>query len=377
MTIELAPAAVTVHGPQPVPGILKLAPYRQGKMALDGVDQPLKLSSNESMHGPSPRAVAAYRALAEAGLQLYPDGSQRGLRTALAEEFDLDPDGILCGNGSDELIQLVMRAYLAPGDEVVLSQYSFGMAIVHATAIGATAIIAEEPDLRPDADIIVERVTERTRMVVLASPNNPVGQYISRNDLRRLRTGLPRDVILLVDSAYADYVTEPDYEPGSALVEAGDNTVMTRTLSKLYGLAGLRIGWMYAPPAVIDAVQRIRTPFNANAAALAAAEAAIRDQDYALAVRETNNSERSRIAAAVTALGFEFIPSFANFYLIRFAASGHTAAAAGAWLEANGIIPRPVNAGGPDQCLRISVGLPEHNDRVIAALTSFAGAQPR
>ncbi|WP_052216178.1 pyridoxal phosphate-dependent aminotransferase [Sphingomonas sp. ERG5] len=372
MTLDLANAPVLIDAPQPVPGVLKLAPYKQGKMALDGVDQPLKLSSNESMNGPSPRAIAAYRALADAGLQLYPDGSQRALRQAIADEFDLDADRILCGNGSDELIQLLMRAYLAPGDDVVLSQYSFGMAIVHATSIGANPIIAEEPRLRPDADIILARITDRTRMVVLASPNNPVGQYIPRTELRRLRAELPRDVILLIDSAYADYVTEADYEPGSSLVEGGDNCVMTRTFSKLYGLAGLRIGWMYAPFTMIDAVQRIRTPFNANAAALAAAEAAVRDHAYAAQVRASNNSERARIAAAVTALGFEFIPSFANFYLIRFAPSGRTAAAAGAWLEANGIIPRPVNAGGPEQCLRISVGLPEHNDQVIAALTTFA-----
>jgi len=358
--------------PQPVAGVLKLAPYKQGKIAIEGVDEAIKLSSNESMAGPSPRAAAAVAALAADALQLYPDGSQSALRNAIGATFGLDPARIVCGNGSDELIQLVMRAYLSPGDEAIITRYSFGMAIVHATSIGATVVMADEPDLKPDADAILALVTPRTRMVVLATPNNPIGQYIARDDLLRLRAALPDDVILLIDSAYADYVVAPDYEAGAALVEAGENTLMTRTFSKLYGLAGLRVGWIYAPAGMIDAVQRIRTPFNVNAAALAAAEAAVLDQDYAVAVRDTNNRERARIAAAVTDMGFAFIPSFANFYLIRFDGIRHTPQGAASWLEARGIIPRPVAAGGPEQCLRISVGLPEHNDRVIEALATYA-----
>ncbi len=356
--------------PQPTAGVQRLAPYKQGKSRIDGVADPIKLSSNESMAGPSPKARATYRGLADS-LHLYPDGSQSGLRSAIADTFGLDERRIVCGNGSDELIQLLMRAYLTPGDEVIVSKYSFAMAIVHATSIGATVRIADEPDLKPDADALLAGVTDKTRMVVLASPNNPVGQYISRSELYRLHHGLPSDVILLLDSAYADYVTATDYDAGASLVDAGENTVMTRTFSKLYGLAALRIGWMYAPAAIVDSVQRIRTPFNANAAALAAAEAAVRDQDYARAVRDTNNAERARIAAAIEAMGLSFIPSFANFYLIRFPDPGKTAEAAAAFLEARGIIPRPVNAGGPEACLRISVGLPEHNDKVIEVLGAF------
>lgn len=356
--------------PQPIPGVRQLAPYRQGKSRIEGIANPLKLSSNESMAGPSPKARDAYRALADS-LHLYPDGSQAGLRAAIAKTFDLDADRIVCGNGSDELIQLLMRAYLAPGDSVVVSKYSFAMVTVHAISIGATVRIADEPQLKPDADALLAAVDERTRMVVLASPNNPVGQYISRSELQRLRDGLPADVILLVDSAYADYVVAEDYDPGATLVEAGENSVMTRTFSKLYGLAALRIGWMYAPAAIIQSVQRIRTPFNANSAALAAAEAAVLDQDYARAVRDTNNRELARIAAAVTAMGLSFVPSVANFYLIRFPGGSAAVAAAGAFLEARGIIPRPVNAGGPDECLRVTVGLPDQNDRVIAALAAF------
>ncbi|MEP2988668.1 MAG: histidinol-phosphate transaminase [Parasphingorhabdus sp.] len=358
--------------PQPTTGVLSLSPYVQGKGAIEGVEKPLKLSSNESMSGPSPKAKAAYAAFTDDnGLSCYPDGSQFALRSAIGSTFDIDPDNIVCGNGSDELIQLLMRAYLSPGDEVVVSQYSFGMAYVHAIAQGATPVTAPEDDLKPDTDAMLAKVTDKTKMVVLASPNNPVGQYISRSELQRLRDGLPPHIILLCDSAYADYVENDDYEDGSALVSAGENTVMTRTFSKLYGLAALRIGWMYAPSAIIDAVQRIRTPFNANAAALAAAEAAVLDQDYAKQMRNMNNRELERIAAATTEMGIEFIPSVANFYLLKFTSDAKTPAGAGAYLEANGIIPRPVNAGGPENCLRITVGLPEQNDRVIAVLREF------
>lgn len=372
MTAEKLNIANDSTLPQPTKGVLSLSPFVQGKGKLEGVENPLKLSANESMSGPSPKAKAAYNAMSESNiLSHYPDGSQLALRTAIGETFDINPDKIICGNGSDELIQLLMRAYLSPGDEVIVSQYSFGMAYVHAIAQGAVTVTAQEPDLKPDTDILLSKVTTKTKMVVLASPNNPVGQYITRSELQRLRNGLPAHIILLCDSAYADFVEANDFEDGTSLVEAGENTVMTRTFSKLYGLASLRIGWMYAPIGIIDAVQRIRTPFNANASALAAAEAAVRDQDYARAMRDMNNAELIRISKAVTKLGIEFIPSFANFYLLRFSGGSKTANGAGAHLEANGIIPRPVNAGGPERCIRITVGLPDQNDRVIETLGAY------
>jgi histidinol-phosphate aminotransferase len=190
-------------------------------------------------------------------------------------------------------------------------------------------------------------------------------------ELSRLVDSLPADVILLLDGAYADYVDADDFDAGERYVEARDNVVMTRTFSKLYGLAGLRIGWMYAPPGIVDAVQRIRTPFNANVAALAAAEAAARDTEYADAVRLENNIELSRIAAAFAGSGIEYIPSAANFYLLRFTKVGCDASSAAKFLEGNGIIPRPVQAGGPTDCLRITVGRPHQNDRVIATLLAY------
>ncbi|MCJ8158726.1 histidinol-phosphate transaminase [Sphingomonas sp. LaA6.9] len=355
--------------PLPLPGIAGLAPYRQGKATLSDVAEPLKLSSNESMLGPSPRAIAAYQACSKC-LHLYPDGSQQALRAAIGEVHGLDADRIVCGNGSDELIQLLIRAYVGPGDDVVISQYSFAMAFVHAIAQGANAVSVAEPQLRPDVDALLAALTPATKMVVIASPNNPVGQYLPRDELLRLHAGLPGDVILHLDSAYADYVEAPDYEAGATLVGPNENVVMTRTFSKLYGLAGLRIGWMYAPTAIIDMVQRIRTPFNANAAALAAAEAAVRDTEYAEMVREENRTEFARISTALTGFGIEVVPSAANFYLIRFPMTGRDPVGAAQHLESQGIIPRPVNTG-PEAWLRISIGRPQQNDRVIAALQDY------
>ncbi len=355
--------------PSPNTALSQLTPFKQGKSEISGVSHPIKLSANESHLGASPHALEAYRAVA-ATLNRYPDGSQTALRTAIAETFDLSADKIVCGNGSDELLQLLIRAYVRPGDEVVFSRYSFAMAMVHATAQGATLVIAEEPQLRPDTDRLLAAVSPATRMLLLASPNNPVGQYLSSSELWRLYENLPPQVLLVIDGAYADYVTADDFEAGSALVDAGANAVMTRTFSKLYGLAGLRIGWAYAPANIIDSIQRIRTPFNASCAAMAAAEAAVRDIAYSSHVRDYNAHELQRICAAVQRdmRGIDFLPSVANFYLLRFVDGVHTAAGAAAALESAGIIPRPVGAGGPDNCLRITVGLSHENDAVLKVL---------
>ena len=362
-------------GPQaPVPNraVLTLQPFRQGKSSLDGVDAPIKLSANESHLGPSPAALAAYHDAA-ATLACYPDGAQTLLRTAIADTFGLAADRIVCGNGSDELLQLLIRAYVRPGDEVIFSRYSFAMAMVHATAQGARLVVVDEPALRPDTDRILAAVTDATRLVLLASPNNPVGQYLPAGELWRLYRALPRHVLLVVDSAYADYVDAGDYECGAALVDAGSSVVMTRTFSKLYGLAGARIGWCYAPHDVVDALQRIRTPFNASGPAMAAAAAAVRDTGHTAYVRDYNRREVERIAAAVAARcpGVEFVPTRANFYLLRFDGTSRTAAGAAMALERRGIIPRPVAAGGPERCLRITVGLTAENDAVLDALEEY------
>lgn len=365
-------ASVEPRRPHPNRDLESLSPFRQGKSELAGVAQPIKLSANESHLGPSPAAIEAFNDAA-ALLACYPDGAQTALRSAIAGTFGLDADQIVCGNGSDELLQLLIRAYTRPGDEIVFSRHSFAMAMVHATAQGAKLVIADEPALRPDADCLLAAVTPRTKVVLIASPNNPVGQYIPGPELWRLYRGLPPEVLLIVDAAYADYVVADDFEAGAALVAAGYNAVMTRTFSKLYGLAGARIGWCYAPPNIVDSLQRIRTPFNASTASMAAAAAAVRDTHHAAFVRDYNHREMERIAAGVAAglPGVEFVPSAANFYLLRFTDEARTAEGAAAALEGAGIIPRPVAAGGPERCLRITVGLSHENDAVLRVLGDY------
>ena len=360
------------RGPHTHPGLSGLAPFRQGKSTLDNYVNPIKLSANESHHGPSPLAIEAYRNHS-GQLYRYPDGAQSELRRAIADTFGVRVQGIVCGNGSDELLQLLIRAYVRPGDDVVFSRHSFAMAVVHATAQGARIVTADEPELRPDTDSLLAATTEQTRAVIIASPNNPVGRYLPRAELERLRRDLPAETLLIVDAAYADYVEAEDFEPGQALVDAGSNTVMTRTFSKLYGLAGLRIGWMYGPANVVDAVERIRTPFSASADAMAAATAAVRDASYTQFVRDYNSAQMRRIEAGVNAMGagIEFLPSHANFYLLRFTGDRHTPEGAAQALERHGIIPRPVAAGGPARCLRITVGLQHENDAVLGVLADY------
>lgn len=356
--------------PEPRTAVLKTAPYVPGERMLSGIAEPIKLSSNESPLGPSPRAIAAYHAL-EPEMFRYPDASQHALRAALADTYGVESDRIVCGNGSDEVLALLIRAYTGPGDEVVLSQYSFGMCWTHAHVHGTHVVVAPEPDCRVSVDEILARVTTRTRLVVLASPNNPCGTYLPREQLQRLHAALPGNVMLVVDAAYGDYVVADDYDSGLGLARASANLFVTHTFSKMYGLAGLRVGWGYGPREVIDTLNRIRTPFNVNAAALAAATAAVLDREHTAKVRGHNNRWLARMMDECRALGLDVVTSVTNFILIRFPEGKHSAARAAEHLRASGIIPRPVNAGGPDRSLRITIGLDSDNEAVIAALRRF------
>ena len=361
-----------MSGLQPRPGVLRLAPYVQGQSAIEGVSKPIKLSSNESSQGPSLRAIEAYKEAA-ATLNRYADGSQWALREAIGEVHGLDPARIIGGNGSDELIQLMARAYVGEGDEALLSENGFVMSNIHCVAQGADLVIAPEQDYRVDVDAMLARVTDKTRFCTIANPNNPTGTYLRLEEVRRLHAGLPDNCLFLLDDAYAEYVTAEDYADGRELVDEFENVVMTRTFSKIYGLPALRIGWAYCSEAVFELVQRIRTPFNTNGPAMAAAIAAVRDTDYVDELRLFNADWRDRITASLTALGIEVIPSQANFYLLRFDdASGKSGTEAAAFLQARGIIPRP--AGGSDQFLRITIGLADENEAVLEALADYMGA---
>ena len=358
---------------RPRPGILDIAPYVGGKAALSGVADVIRLASNESPLGPSPRAMAAYGALAPE-LHRYPDGGAVNLRAALARHYGLDPARIVCGAGSDELIALLCRAYAGPGDEVLYSEYGFLMYAIAARAVGATPVAAPESGLCADVDALLGAVTGRTRLVFLANPNNPTGSMIDRDALHRLHAGLPDNVVLAVDGAYAEYVTRNDYSPGLELAAAAPNAVMLRTFSKIYGLSALRIGWCYGPAEIADVLNRIRGPFNVSAPALAAAEAALDDVAFTDAARTHNDIWLPWLAVELGRIGLVVHPSVGNFVLVEFPDDpAHNADAANDALNGHGIIPRKVAGYGLPRCLRITVGLEADMRAVVAALTEFMG----
>jgi histidinol-phosphate aminotransferase len=357
--------------PTPRAAVLSIAPYVPGKSKAAGGLKLHKLSSNETPLGPSPKAIEAFRKVGES-LELYPDGSASGLREAIGKAYGLDPARIVCGNGSDDLLHLLAEAYIGDGDEGVYSQYGFLVYPIAITTAGGVPVVAPERNLTVDVDAMLAAVTARTKVVFLANPGNPTGTFIPFDEVRRLAAGLPKHVLLVLDSAYAEYVRRNDYEAGIELVSTSDNVVMCRTFSKIHGLAGLRIGWMYAPEHVVDAINRIRGPFNVNAAALAAGVAAIEDKAHAEAAAEHNEVWLPRVTAALEVLGLTVAPSVANFVLIGFPdVAGKRAPDADAFLQSHGIVVRRMEAYGLPNALRMTIGSAEANDAVIAALTAF------
>lgn len=353
------------------PGIAGITPYVGGESALLGRHRVIRLASNEGALGPSPMAVAAFEEMA-AEMHRYPDGASAELRAALAELHGLDAARVVCGAGSDELIALLCRAYAGPGDEILHTEHAFLMFAIAARTVGATPVAAPERDLTADVDALLERVTGKTRILFLANPNNPTGTYLPASELNRLRAGLREDVLLVVDAAYAEYVSRDDYAPGVDLVEAGDNVVMTRTFSKLYALGGLRLGWAYCPPDVADVLNRMRNPFNVCAPAQAAGLAALRDTAFADAGRAHNATWLPWITGQARALGLEVQDSAGNFVLVRFPnAPGRDAEAADAFLKDRGIIVRRMGPYGLPDALRITVGHEDEMRAVAEALDAL------
>ena len=353
--------------PVPRPGILDIAAYVGGEAALPGVNRVIRLASNENPLGPSEKAMEAYRALAPE-LHRYPDGGASALRRAIARTFNLDAARIVCGAGSDELLGLLVRAYAGVGDEVLFSKHGFLMYAISARTVGAVPVAAPETNLTADIDQILAHVTPRTKICFLANPNNPTGTWLPKGEVARLRAGLPENVVLVIDAAYAEYMTEAEYEPGVELVEAHDNVVMTRTFSKIYGLASLRIGWAYASPAIADVLNRVRGPFNVSAPALAAAEAALADVAHVDNSRAHNARMRNWFLERLATLGLEAWPSGGNFVLVRFP----DVDAAVKQLNARGVIPRRMAAYSLPDCLRITVGTDEDMDIAADALVGLA-----
>lgn len=357
--------------PVPRPGILDIAAYVPGKEHAEGVAKVYKLSSNETPLGPSPKAIDAFKAAAS-NLEIYPDGQAMALRQAIAEVHGLNVANIMCGNGSDELLGLLCHVYLGAGDEAIITQHGFLVYRIQIMGAGASPVTVKEKNCAVDVDAILAAVTPRTKMVFIANPGNPTGTYVPVSEIRRLQAALPKHVILVLDAAYAEYVRKNDYEAGLELVSGNANVVMTRTFSKVYGLAALRVGWMYGPAAIIDALNRVRGPFNMNAPAIAAGAAAIRDQAFLQKAVAHNLEWLEKLTVALTGLGLVVTPSVTNFVLIHFPdIEGKRAAEADEFLTRRGYILRAVRGYGFTNALRMTVGSEEANLGVIAALKEF------
>jgi histidinol-phosphate aminotransferase len=365
------PMNIVSSEPVPRPGILDIAAYVPGKEHAPGVARVFKLSSNETPLGASPKAIDAFRQSA-GNLEIYPDGQATMLREAIASVHGLNPANIMCGNGSDELLGLLCHVYLGAGDEALITEHGFLVYKIQIMGAGAKPVEVKEKDYTVDVDAMLAAVTDRTRMVFIANPGNPTGTYVPAAEIRRLHAGLPKNVILVLDAAYAEYVKKNDYEAGIELVSSAKNVVMTRTFSKVYGLAALRIGWMYGPASILDALNRVRGPFNMNAPALSAGAAAIRDQGFVEKAVEHNTLWLDKLTHAFTSVGLKVTPSVTNFVLIHFPdVEGKRAPDADAFLTSRGYILRAVKGYGLPNALRMTVGPEEANRGVIEALGEF------
>jgi histidinol-phosphate aminotransferase len=357
--------------PDPKAGIMQIALYQGGLSALQGHQNPIKLSSNENPFGPSPKARAAIEAAA-ADMHRYPDTGHTALRAAMGALHGLDPDRIICGVGSDEVIQFLCHAFAGQGDEVLFTEHGFAMYRICALMVGATPVEVPEADFRVDIDAVIAGITPRTRLVFIANPANPTGTFLSHEELTRLADAVPPNCLLVIDAAYAEFVD--GYDGGASLATERDNVVMTRTFSKLYGLGGLRVGWGYGAKGLIEILTRLRQPFNLSTLALAGAEAAIADQDFAQNSVRINNAERDTLTRGLRDLGIKVSDSEANFILARFEDEA-TADAADAFFKSRGIIVRAPKSYKIPHGLRITIGRPEDNVHVLAAMRAFRGAE--
>ncbi|MDF1854486.1 histidinol-phosphate transaminase [Pseudooceanicola sp.] len=356
---------------QPQPGIMDIALYVSGESTIEGRAEVLKLSSNENHYGCSDKAREAFLRAAQA-LNRYPNTDHGPLRRAIGEVHGLDPDRIICGVGSDEVLQFITQAYAGPGDEVITTEHGFSLYPILAHAVGATPITVAEVDRCIDVDAILAAVTDKTRIVFLANPANPTGTMVAADEIARLAKGLAGRALLVHDGAYAEFVE--GFDGGASQVDDHANVVMTRTFSKIHGLGGLRIGWGYAARPVIDVLNRIRQPFNLSEAQMAAAEAAMRDTEFARRCREDNIRWRDWLRNALVQMGIACDPSHANFILARFADADEAEAADKA-LKDSGILVRRVTGYGFPEGLRITVGDEAACRRVIHALGQFKGVR--
>jgi histidinol-phosphate aminotransferase len=358
-----------VTSPTPRPEILTISPYVAGESSIPGVNRSYKLSSNEGAFGVPPMAQKALRDVAAETFR-YPDGGAEALRVAIGQRWDLDPARIVCGAGSDDLLYHLCLAYGGPGRDIIMSEHGFTIYFIAGTYAGSRVIKVPEHDLRPDLDAMLAAVSPSTKAVFLANPNNPTGAMITEAEMARFRAALPPEVLLVIDSAYAEYVQRDDYNAGERLVDATGNTVMTRTFSKIFGLGGVRLGWCYGPPGVIDVLNRVRCTFNASVVSQAAGIAALQEPGWVERGREHNAVWREKLADGIEAAGIKVWRGEGNFVLSDFG-TVERATAADLFLRRRGLIVRPVGAYGLPHCLRITVGTAEECGMVIEGLSEF------
>jgi histidinol-phosphate aminotransferase len=352
----------------PNPGIMDIALYVGGE-SKTGAARTIKLSSNESAFGPSPKAMKALAAMAPE-MHRYPDGNCSALRAALAEKNNIDAGHIVCGAGSDEIIAFLRQAYISPGDEVLYNRHGFLMYGISAQVAGGVPVLAPEKNLTADVDALLAAVTDKTKILFLANPNNPTGSYLPKNEIRRLRENLRENVLLVLDAAYAEYVTADDYSAGHEMVDECDNVVVMRTFSKIYGMGGLRVGWGHCPPAIADVLNRVRGPFNVSAPAQIAAVAALDDDGFVARAVAHNAACLKTTTDRLRSLGLTVYPSAGNFILVDFDTADR-AEAARLFMKDAGILVRQMGAYGLPSCLRITIGTDEEMALACAAITGY------
>lgn len=355
--------------PQPRPGILDINIYKAGSSTIEGIDKPAKLSSNETPLGPSPKAREAFEACA-LDMERYPDSGATELRHTIGAHYDIDPEQIVVGAGSDEVLQMLAHSFVGEGDDVIYTEHSFVVYRLVTKSNGANGIEVPETDYCADVDKILASLTDKTKVIYLANPNNPTGTYLPKEEIKRLHDGIPSDVLLVMDEAYAEYVERDNYESALGLVQANDNIVVTRTFSKIYGLAALRLGWAYCPLPIAGVLNRIRGPFNTTSAAQAAGIEAIQDVAHVKKAKLHNDTWMRWFEQQLGGLGIDFTPSVGNFILMHFA-DRETATRANQFLLSKGIILRAAPAPNLGHSLRLSIGLDAENRSVIDALSEF------
>ena len=368
-----APDRFAAPRPMPKPGILDIHAYVGGKSKIEGVAHPVKLSSNENILGCSDAAKDAYRAAVDR-LHLYPDGKANGLRAAVAQHYGLEPERLTFGDGSDEIFALLCQVYLEPGDNIVQGEHGFAAYAIGARACQGQVRMAKEPNQRIDADEVVKCIDERTRLVFIANPANPTGTWLTGEEIRALHAAIPPSVVLVLDGAYAEFATDPRFEDGLDLARTAQNVIVTRTFSKIHGLAALRVGWGYGPAGIIDPIERIRPPFNTSIPGQEAAVAALADVEFQARSVALVEQWRPFLTQQLGGLGLEVTPSAANFVLVNFPrAPGKTAPEAEAFLASKGYLVRAVGNYGLPDAIRITIGLEAHNRAVVELLTQFMG----